>query len=200
MKRANRIVMGCLVVSLLSAGMALGQEQDRYDEGEAERFALALGVGMVDAGPGTAPYLSAAFRIRLGGEGEAEGVAAYIEPEIGYWEDDSSRGPVATKQSDLLLGVNIVGAMELARVEYFIGAGIGIHFLGADVSLGGVSIDEDDEALGVNVHFGVDVDLTDSLSLFGVGRFDIIDDDRDETTVLVEDVQGKGYLGLRFRF
>lgn len=200
MRRANRVLTGCVLAALLTGVPALAQEQDPYDEGGAERFALGVGAGLADAGPGAAPYFMAAFRIRLGDEEQAEGIAAYIEPEIGYWEDDETDGPVRSNQSDLLLGVNIVGAMELARVEYFLGAGIGVHMLGADVSVGNVSTDADSDVLGVNVHFGVDVDLSDSVGLFGVGRFDIVDDDRDQSVVVVEDVQGKGYLGLRFRF
>ena len=205
MERMRTAWLGCLVIGLLVAGAAHGQQQDRYEQDEyeeesAKRFGLGLGVGLTDAGPGAAPYLSAALRIRLGDEGAAEGISAFIEPEIGYWEDDETDGPVRTKQSDLLIGVNIVGAFEMSRVEYFIGAGIGIHFLGAELDIAGLSADEDTEALGVNVHFGVDVDLTENLALLGVGRFDIVDDDRDETVVVTEDVQGKGYVGLRFRF
>lgn len=205
MERMRRVWSGCLVIAVLASGAAFGQQQDRYeqddyDEESAERFALGLGVGLTDAGPGAAPYLTAALRIRLGDEGASEGISAFIEPEIGYWEDDETDGSVRSQQSDLLLGVNIVGAFEMSRVEYFIGAGIGIHFLGADVDIGSVSVDEDTEALGVNVHFGVDIDLTENLALMGVGRFDIVDDDRDETVVVTEDVQGKGFVGIRLRF
>lgn len=205
MERTRRVWTGVLMIGLLAAGAARAQQQDRYeqdqyDEESANRFALALGAGLADAAPGAAPYFSAALRVRLGDEGAAEGISAFIEPEVGYWEDDEKNGAVRTQQSDLLVGVNIVGAFEMSRVEYFIGAGIGVHFLGADVDLANVSTSEDADALGVNVHFGVDIDLSDNLALFGVGRFDIIDDNRDESVVVTEDVQGKGYVGLRFSF
>jgi len=205
MARVHKAWLGCLVIGALLTGTAWGQQQDRYEQDEysgedSPRFALGLGVGLTDAGPGAAPYLSAALRIRLGAEEASEGISAFIEPEVGYWEDDEKSGAVRTQQSDLLLGVNIVGAFEMSRVEYFIGAGIGIHFLGAELDIGAVSIDEDTEALGVNVHFGVDIELTETVALFGVGRFDIVDDDRDETVVVTDDVQSKGYVGLRLRF
>ena len=205
MERMRRVWLGCLVLAVLASGAAFGQQQDRYEQDEyeeesAKRFALGLGIGLTDAGPGAAPYLTAALRIRIGDEGAAEGISAFIEPEIGYWEDDDTRAGVRSRQSDLHVGVNIVGAFEMSRVEYFIGAGIGIHFLGADLDVANLSVDEDTEALGVNVHFGVDIDLSESLALLGVGRFDIVDDDRDETVVATEDVQGKGFVGLRLRF
>lgn len=186
-----------VAVGLLLGAPVFAQQQDpyergdRYEEGDdGNRFGLALGAGLTESGPGTSPYLMAALRIRLGDEGSAEGITAYIEPEVGYWEDDEDRNGFRNDQSDLLLGVNIVGAVEMARVEYFLGAGLGVHF--QDTEIAGIA--EDDEALGVNVHFGVDVDVTESVGLFGVGRFDLVDDDRDN------EAEGKAYLGVRFRF
>ena len=85
--------------------------------------------------------------------------------------------------------------MPLNAVEFFVGGGIGVHFLDVDdVIVDGVTVPTDsDEALGVNAQFGVDVSVSRSVGVFAVGRFDLVDDSRDE-------FEGKAYLGLRFRW
>jgi hypothetical protein len=87
--------------------------------------------------------------------------------------------------------------MPLNAVDFFLGAGAGIHFIDEDIRsfADGGSIDRSnsDEALGVNAHFGLDVGISRNVSLFGVGRFDIVDDNSNS-------LDAKAYLGLRFRF
>ena len=51
----------------------------------------------------------------------------------------------------------------------------------------------DDDAFGVNALFGVDVHLNETVTIFGTGRFDIINDSSDS-------LDAKVYLGLRFGF
>lgn len=187
---------------------------DDYDEG---RWALGIGFGFVELGDNVVDatgqvrliaddvveqYFTANLRFGFGDQyahhrkrgcvncGRFNG---YLEPELGYW-DSNVRG---LDKSDLLLGVNIVGGMPLNAVEFFVGAGLGVHFIDQDIIVeqNGVATtsSESDTAIGANAHFGVDVSVSRKVSLFGVGRFDIVDDDRDE-------IEGKAYVGLRFRF
>jgi hypothetical protein len=177
-------------------------ERDWEDEG---RYSLGLGFGLISLDdPGQADdveiYTTINFRIAVGSGHHRPGSwRGYLEPELGYWE--SSVGEAgATSQSlgrtDMLLGCNIVGVMPFETVDFFIGAGAGIHFIDQDIRTfsDGVATDRSasDEALGVNAHFGVDVGISRRASLFGVGRFDIVDDSSNS-------LDAKAYLGLRFR-
>jgi hypothetical protein len=82
-------------------------------------------------------------------------------------------------------------------VDFFVGAGAGVHFIDQDIRVfvdgGSIDRSESDEALGVNAHFGVDVGISSKVSFFGVGRFDIVDDSSNS-------LDAKAYLGVRFRF
>ncbi len=163
-------------------------------------WAFGIGFGLVELGDNVIvgqriiddddveQYLTVNLRIPFGHRGVGpRGWRGYLEPEIGYWDGDV--------ETDTLLGINIVGSMPFNAVEFFVGGGIGIHLLDRDfgVQLPGVTVDDSDEALGLNAHFGVDVDVSKKVAVFGVGRFDIVDDERDE-------LEGKAYVGLRFKF
>lgn len=178
-------------------------KRDWEDEG---RYALGLALGLVSLDdPGQADdvefYGTINFRIAVGpGHDRPGGWRGYIEPELGYWEsgaDLSGQSIQSLGRTDLLLGLNIVGVMPFNAVDFFIGAGAGIHFIDQDArtltSGGSIDTSSSDEALGVNAHFGVDVGLSRKVSLFGVGRFDIVDDASNS-------LDAKAYLGLRFRF
>ena len=194
-------------------------ERDWEDEG---KYSLGLGFGLISLDdPGQADdvelYGTINFRIAVGpGHSRPGSWRGYLEPELGYWETTNNPPAVSnpfggssgatlrqqTGRTDLLLGVNIVGVMPLNSVDFFVGAGAGIHFLDQDVrvstsaSSGAPVIVSNssvtDEALGFNAHFGVDVGLSRSVSLFGVGRFDIVDDSSNS-------LDAKAYLGLRVR-
>ena len=169
---------------------ALGQED--YDEGSVDNYALSLGLGLVDPEGPTEPYYSAALRIRIGDRDRSredlqnEGIHGFIEPEIGYWSRDSGNG-------DLLVGANLIGVVPFRRVDYTFGVGAGLHLLDFTRQEGPVITEESDEALGVNAQFGIDLHLTDSTALFGIGRIDLIEGD-------VHELQNKVYLGARFFF
>ena len=164
-------------------------KRDWEDEG---RLSLGLGLGLISLDDprqedDVEPYGTISVRIAIGpGNNRPGNWRGYLEPELGYWE--SSANPVSvgnpftgtlsqrSGKSDLLLGLNIVGVMPFNAVDFFIGAGVGIHFIDEDlrvstsssnaapviVSSGSVS----DEALGVNAHFGVDVGISRNVSLF----------------------------------
>ena len=191
------IVPAFLGLALLASQPVLAQSDDEEDENAAYNYALGVGVGLVEAGE-TEDYLTAALRIRVGrdededGEGGRRldrGIEGYIEPEIGYWESSTD----AIDGSDLLLGVNLIGAMPFSRAETFIGVGVGAHFIDAAVLENNPNLDDDETKLGVNAQFGIDLRVSRSVSAFGTGRFDLVQGSE-------ENVQTKVYLGVRARF
>jgi len=198
------VTAACLLLGLPAQAQ---NSQDRDDDSAQENrtkenFALGVGVGLADVDSGAETYLMAALRIRVGGrEGkggenqdwrgrppESGGMKGYFEPEVGYWKTSQKN----RTGSDLLLGVNVIGVVPVGAVDTFLGAGIGAHRLDPDL-LNNPTSDSKQTKLGVNAQFGLDLFLTRSLSLFGTGRFDIVQDAK-------KSVQAKGYLGLRARF
>lgn len=189
-----------LLVTIMAAwgAPAAAQNDDDYEEEEGEpRFALGVGLGLVEPSDDVEPYLNASLRIRIGGsddDGDRDdsGIRGYLEPEVGYWETSSGDdgGPSG---SDLLLGANLVGVMPLGAIDSFFGVGAGVHFVDAQL-LDSQDFSGDSETkLGLNAQFGLDVYLSRNVSLFGAGRFDLVQDSEDS-------VQSKVYLGLRCRF
>ena len=185
-------VMGAL---LLGSAPTWAQQDDNDNENEVYNWALAVGAGLVEPAGSTETYLMAAFRMRVGrndnenGGGGDKSIQGYIEPEIGYWESSDDR----IEGSDLLVGVNIVGAFPFAAAETFLGVGIGAHFVDAALVSGDPRDNGSETKLGANAQFGLDLHLNRSLSAFGAGRFDLVQGAADE-------VQSKVYLGLRARF
>ena len=189
-------------LALVLLAVAPAAAQDRQD---SDRFGLGLGFGVVEPDDAGELYYMGSFRIRLWGDDDDEDrdeddwryasrgdIEAYIEPEIGYWEADGGR----SSESDLLLGVNGIGVVPGRTVDYFFGVGLGYHFLDRDIrSPGDVrrAVDDSDEVFGGNFQVGLDIHLSDAVSLFGAGRFDILED-------IDDTLQGKVYMGLRFTF
>jgi hypothetical protein len=192
------IVPAFLGVALLASQPVLAQSGNNkgQDEDAPYNYALGVGVGLVEAGQ-TENYFTAALRLRVGRDGDDDqggsrrdrGIEGYIEPEIGYWESSDDR----IEGSDLLLGVNLIGAMPFSRAESFIGVGVGAHFIDAQVLEADPTLDDSETKVGVNAQFGIDLRLSRSLSAFGTGRFDLVQGS-------AENVQTKVYLGLRARF
>jgi opacity protein-like surface antigen len=203
---ATLVVAAGLLFGGLLGGPAYAQDhadddrQDGQDNRVKENFALAVGVGLADVDSVAETYLTAALRIRVGqrhqddestdwrGRQPENGMRGYFEPEIGYWKASGKNGT----GSDLLLGVNLIGVVPVGAVDTYIGAGLGAHRIDAQL-LSNPTSDSKQTKLGVNAQFGLDVYLTRSLSLFGTGRFDLVQDAR-------KSVQAKAYLGLRARF
>lgn len=193
--------LAVLLVTILAAwgAPAAAQNDDDYEEEESEpRFALGVGLGLVEPSDDVEPYLNASLRIRIGGrdddggDKDGSGIRGYIEPEVGYWETSSGDdgGPSG---SDLLLGANLVGVIPLGAVDSFFGVGAGVHFVDAQLLDANDFSGDSETKLGLNAQFGLDVYLSRNLSLFGAGRFDLVQDSDDS-------VQSKVYLGLRCRF
>jgi sulfur carrier protein ThiS len=174
-----------------------GDRVSIVESDETNRFSLGIGFGLVhldQAGleDDVEDYLTAHLRIAFGDQsahrGGRRGLRGYLEPEIGVWDGEQS--------SDTLLGVNIIGSIPFNAVDFFVGAGIGMHMLETEAFVAGdgtVVPASDDDAVGVNAQFGIDIHLTESVTVFGTGRFDIIDDSSDS-------LEAKVYLGLRFGF
>lgn len=191
-----------LAAVLMLSGTAAAQtgstnEDDEYGDGE-RRFAFAVGVGLVEPSGDVENYLMASLRIRVGDQGTANrgsdnaqgGVKGYLEPEIGYWKSSDDR----VEGSDLLVGVNLIGAVPLGPVESFFGAGAGVHFIDAALlDSRNLNSDDSETKLGANAQFGIDLRVTRAVSVFGAGRFDLVQGSEDS-------IQSKVYLGLRAAF
>jgi len=162
-----------------------------------DRFGLGIAAGLVNLDEeflvdDVENYYTVHLRIAFGDvsahRGGRPGLQGYLEPEIGFWEGDRSR--------DTLLGVNIIGSIPFNAIDFFVGAGAGIHMLETDAFVdgdGNAVAATDDDAFGVNAQFGVDVHLNRTVTIFGTGRFDIINDSSDS-------LEAKVYLGVRFGF
>lgn len=205
--------LAVLLVTILAAwgAPAAAQNDDDYEDHERDepRHALGVGIGLVEPSGDVEPYLNASLRIRIGGRGGDNdrdddpdwrgrrpdsdgGIRGYIEPELGYWEASSDDGD-GPEGSDLLLGANLVGVVPLGAVDSFFGVGAGLHFVDAQLLDATDTSGDSETKLGLNAQFGLDVFLSRRLSLFGAGRFDLVQDSDDS-------VQTKVYLGLRCRF
>ena len=189
---------------LLTAGQAWAQSsRDRYDDEDEgggrhrDRFALGVGIGLVDPGVKVQTYYMASLRIRTSGRDNGrrnagdEGITGYLEPEVGYWTASGDRNK--PKGSDTLLGVNLIGVVPLGAVDSFFGVGAGAHFVDRSVLANDVTLTGSDTKFGANAQFGIDLYINRSLSAFGVGRFDLVQDASNS-------IQSKVYLGLRARF
>ncbi len=196
MKRWSPIALLALLALLVpSSAMAQNEELDR--------FAFGVGIGLVDLSDSvldnsTETYLTAAFRILLGDKDRGrddQAVVAYLEPEIGYWEANNripiGDSSVESNQSDLSVGLNIVGLVPFRRVDYFLGAGLAIHSFDAGRDVSGIQLD-DDETFGVNIQTGLSVHVSENVDIFGLLRLDLVEDGQEE--------QAKIVLGLRFNF
>lgn len=180
----------------LDTAVSAGDSVSIVEADDDDRFGFGIGVGLVNldeefVDDDVETYLTAHLRIAFGDtsahKGGRRGLRGYLEPEIGIWESDFA--------SDTLFGINIIGSIPFNAVDFFVGAGAALHMLETDpIVIGDRTIaGTDDDAFGVNAQFGVDVHLNETVTVFGTGRFDIVDDSSDS-------LQAKVYLGLRFGF
>jgi len=215
----QRTIFAALVAGLCALLLAPGawaqppddrRDDSRYDDrdddrDEDHRFALGLAAGVVEPDEEGEIYYTAGFRIHLfGGDDDDEpgdddwryerrgDIEAYLEPEVGYWERDD----VGRSESDFSVGVNAIGVVPGRTVDYFFGVGLGFHFLDTQIDVADPAvpdIDESDEVFGGNFQVGLDIHFSRAVSLYGAGRFDVLEG--------VEDtLQSKVYMGLRFWF
>lgn len=200
MRRSTR-ASALALAALLSMGWAQAQtnRNDRDDDDDnQDRFAFGIGAGLVEPLNEVETYFMASLRIRTSGGGGDDssrresgdaGVTGYIEPEVGYWEASGDRA----EGSDLLAGVNLIGVVPLGSVDSFFGVGAGLHFVDQSLLENDPTLTGSETKFGANAQFGIDLYISDSLSAFGAGRFDLVQGSEDK-------VQSKVYLGLRARF
>jgi hypothetical protein len=173
----------------LASNPAAAQNNNSYDR------ALGLQAGLADLSTGTESVLGATFRLRIAGppaDRDSRGsMRGYLEPEVHYLESDFSVDALSVTSEDLLVGLNIVGVVPFGAVDTFFGGGPALHFLDTNSDLTG--LDSSDEELGLNIHVGVDVHLSDAIALTVAGRLDLIEDAIDEE-------QTKILIGMRFKF
>ena len=193
MKVRYALVLAIVALVLSVAAPALAQDDE---EGP---FSIGLGAGMVQSSGSSDPYFTVNLRSRIGyREAGAErhgSIHGFVEPEVGYWTRDSNG--IDTK--DTLLGVNLGGAVRLRSFEYFIAGGVGYHMIDRKAQASGRSVSDD--SVGVDVQFGFDVRMSESVSLFGVSRYDLVQVDDNALVTSSDkspdDQQTKIYLGVR---
>ena len=188
---ALALIVAAFVLSVAAPALAQDDEEGR--------FSIGIGGGMVQSSGSSDPYFTANLRSRIGyreaGDERQGSVYGFVEPEVGYWTRDSN----GIESKDTLLGVNLGGAVRLRSFEYFIAGGVGYHIINRDAKASDISVD--DNSIGVNAQFGFDVRVSETVSLFGVGRFDLVQVDDDNavssTDKSPDDQQTKVYLGVR---
>ena len=198
MKLRPALVLSAAALLLSLAAPALAQDD------EEGRWALGLGAGMVQSSGSTDPYLTANLRYRIGhhnaGDERQGSVYGFFEPEVGYWSRDSN----GIDSTDTMIGVNLGGAVRLRSFEYFVAGGVGYHQIDRDVRSPTISRSISDDSVGVNAQFGFDVRVSETVGLFGVGRFDLVEVDDNAAVTSSDkspdDEQTKVYLGIRVHF
>jgi hypothetical protein len=193
----STLALTTLLIAFLTTGSVYAQTDDRDDDGgDRDRFALGVGIGLVEPLNEVETYYMASLRIRVSGRDgdnsnrrEDEGITGYLEPEIGYWQSTSDN----VEGSDLLLGVNLIGVVPFGAVDSFFGVGAGVHSLDTSLLEANNSLSGTETKFGANAQFGIDIFISRKLSAFGTGRFDLVQGSQDQ-------VQTKVYLGLRARF
>ena len=198
MKLRFALVLPAAALLLSLAAPALAQDD------EEGRWALGLGGGMVQSSGSSDPYLTANLRYRIGhhnaGDERQGSVYGFVEPEVGHWTRDSDN----VDSEDTMLGVNLGGAVRLRSFEYFVAGGVGYHMIDRDVHTAAGTRNISDDSIGVNAQFGFDVRVSETISLFGVGRFDLVQ--TDDNAIITsddkspDDEQTKVYLGVRIHF
>lgn len=213
-RNRSSLVLGLFALALL-AGAGTAFAQDDYDD---NRWSFGIGAGLVEPDGDTEIYYGANLRWRLrngedrgrrysddaneehyrgrppGGE-DGGGIRGYLEPEIGYWETSDS----GADYEDLMIGLNLVGVVPTRAADFFIGVGFGVHQTEGQVLVrdaGGNVVgaaDFDETRLGGNIQVGVELKLSHSTGIFGLGRLDILEDQPNERLTKIVG-------GLRFHF
>jgi hypothetical protein len=206
----NRILLASLVGATLAAAPLLRAEETKEQapaatEGHAWAVGLGYGVVFID-GQGDG-YFGVNVRRRVGGRSgdekeeqgrsgdeqtgfrlgrQREGIRAFLEAEYGRFKREAD----GRQDTDSLLGLNIIGVVPARSVDIFLGIGFGMHFFDAEPAM---AADEDASRIGGNAQFGVEVYVSDSVGVFGVGRVDFLEGER-------LGQQSKVWGGLRVHF
>lgn len=203
----NSLLLASLIGAALAAAPTLrAEEKAAAGATEGHAWAVGLGYGIVFIDGQGDGYFGVNVRRRVGGRSDEadeqahngdeqtgfrfgkqrEGIRAFLEAEFARFE----REQAGFKDSDSLLGLNIIGVVPARSVDIFLGIGFGAHFFDAKPAL---PADEDAFRLGGNAQFGVEVYVSDRVGVFGVGRVDFIEGER-------LGQQSKVWAGLRLHF
>ena len=107
-------------------------------------------------------------------------------------EDQTDRGNHG-KGNDTLFGLNLIGVVPFGAVDSFFGVGAALHSIDKSLVEDDPRLSGTDSKFGADAQFGIDIYITNRLSAFGTGRFDLVQGTQSR-------VQSKVYLGLRARF
>lgn len=208
----NRVLVAGLLALLCAAPCARADEppapKEPKDSAEGPPWAVGLGYGVVYIDGQGDGYFGVNIRRRVGGRGgddekdaqgrsgdektgfrmgrQREGIRAFVEAEYGRFSREADR----RKDTDSMLGLNVIGVVPARSVDVFLGIGFGVHFFDGEPAL---PADEDATRIGGNAQFGVEVYVTDKVGIFGVGRVDFIEGER-------LGQQSKVWAGLRVHF
>ncbi len=204
MKKTS-LLASLLGVLLAVAPSVWAEEAEAADTTEGHHWAVGLGYGVVYIDGQGDGYFGLNVRRRVGGRGDEEneqgqgneqtgfrfgqqreGIRAFLEAEFGRF----TRTQGGIRDKDALLGLNVIGVVPARSVDIFLGIGFGAHFLGAEPDL---PAGEDSFRVGGNAQFGVEVYVSDTVGVFGVGRVDFLEGER-------LGQQSKIWAGLRVHF
>ena len=191
------------VVALLVSGTVESQERSRDDDRRGYDTAIGIGFGIdkVNFDDRTqsrgVTYFTGSVRFNFWENDENRNLRqrpsrlrGYLEAELGYWNDED----LTPFQRDLLVGLNVIGNTHTGTVDVFFGGGFGYHFFGSPLSPDNTDeIVTDDGAVGANMQFGVDLNFSETVAFFVIGRYDILTGD-------IYDFQTKILGGLRLKF
>ena len=186
---------------MAALGLAIaGQTHAQVEDHRRFNRALGIGTGLVRVEEQGLANFTGNFRFNWWDDDQGDDkvgrilssrnrMKGFLEAEVGYWKD-TELTPV---ESDLLIGINAIGVLPTRSVDFFFGGGVGAHFLRASAVQDDDEPFEDATKFGANVQFGVDLNFTEPVSFFVLGRYDLLLGN-------VVDYQAKILFGARFRF
>ena len=191
------------IIPFVMAALGLtiaGEAHAQVDDHRRFNYALGFGAGIVRVEEQGLTTFTGNFRFNWWDEdrdedkvgrvlGSRNRMKGFLEAEVGYWKDSE----ITPVESDLLIGINAIGVLPTRSADFFFGGGVGAHFLRASAIQDDEEPFEDSTKFGANIQFGVDLNFTQPVSFFAMGRYDLLLGD-------VVDFQSKILLGVRFRF
>lgn len=180
---------------LLAAEPARAQDEDHFDFNNA----IGVGVGLTRVEGFGVLSVTGTYRfnwwddedesLRQTLTGGRSRIKGFVEAEVGYWKESDLR----PFDSDFTVGVNAIAVYPTRHVDIFFGGGVGAHFLSESASVEAEESQGNQTKFGTNIQFGVDLNFTEPVAIFALGRYDILQGD-------IFDFQSKIQVGLRYRF
>lgn len=201
--RPSKFSLMLASVFVLTSQTVLAQfaQPDERDGAYGSAFAFGIGLDKVNSDENTesigVTYFTGNYRFNFWSDEDDERrgrLKGYLEAEVGYWSDDQLK----PFRRDLLVGLNAIAVVPAGSADVFFGAGFGWHAFGDRIEIDQLDnvenvTEPDKSAFGANMQFGVDINFSDNLALFGLGRYEILSGN-------VYDFQTKIIGGLRVKF